>query len=125
MSTKFTYNSMSLQLICFTCRIMPSHLRRTPKQVPVLVEAAMARLGERLQKARKLRHMPQEQLASLSDVSVSTLRALEAGADGVSLGNALKVLKGLGLLDQFEDVLSMDRDPETVAYAERHLAARR
>lgn len=93
---------------------MPSRpFRRPPKHTPVLVKTAVERLAERLIVARKLREMTQEELARLSDVSLSTLRALESGADGVSLGNALKILQGLGLLEQIDALLDPQRDPES------------
>ncbi|WP_439687101.1 helix-turn-helix domain-containing protein [Cupriavidus oxalaticus] len=69
--------------------------------------------------------MTQEQLANLSDVSLSTLRALEDGADGVAIGNFLKVLQGLNLLSQVDELLDPRRDPETVAFAERHTSGGR
>ena len=81
----------------------------------------MQRFGQRLTTARKLRHMTQEDLAHLSDVSVSTLRSIEDGADGVALGNVLKVLQGLGLLDQFDSLLDPQRDPEAVEFAVRQV----
>lgn len=81
----------------------------------------MERLGQRLTLARKLRDMTQEQLAHLSDVSPSTLRSLEDGADGVGMGNFLKVLQGLNLLDQVDELLDPRRDPETVAFAKRQI----
>ena len=84
----------------------------------------MERLGQRLTLARKLRDMTQEQLAHLSDVSLSTLRSLEDGADGVGIGNILKVMQGLNLLDQIDELLDPRRDPETVAFAERQLGGR-
>jgi len=98
--------------------------RRPPKHTPVLVKASLERLGQRLILARKLREMTQEQLASLSDVSPSTLRSLEDGADGVSIGNVLKVLQGLHLLEQFDDLLDPRRDPEAILFAERQLGGR-
>ena len=45
-------------------------------------------------------------------------------SDGVALGNLLKVLQALGLLAQVEKLLDPHDDPETVAYAERHLRPR-
>lgn len=96
---------------------------RTPKPTPVLVQASLDRLGRRLARARKLRELTQEDLAHLSDVSLSTLRSLEAGADGVALGNFLKVLQGLNLLEQVEDWLDPRRDPETVNFVERRLGS--
>ncbi len=95
--------------------------RRSPKHIPILVKGSLERLGKRLIMARKLREMTQEQLASLSDVSPSTLRSLEEGADGVSIGNLLKVLQGLQLLGQLDELLDPRRDPEAIAFAERQV----
>lgn len=96
--------------------------RRPPKHTPVLVKASLERLGQRLVVARKLREMTQEQLANLSDVSPSTLRSLEEGADGVSIGNLLKVLQGLNLLGQIDEVLNPHHDPEATHFAMRQIA---
>lgn len=91
------------------------------RPTPVLVEAALARMGNRLKLARKLRGHTQEKLAMLADVSLSTLRALEAGADGVALGNVLKVFQALGLLAQVDQLLDLRADPQAAAFAERKL----
>lgn len=98
--------------------------RRQKKHTPVLVSAAMVRLGQRLTMARKLRQMTQEELAHLSDVSLSTLRSLEDGADGVSIGNFFKVLQGLNLQEQLEELLDPARDPEAVNFAIRKVGGR-
>lgn len=98
--------------------------RRSPKHTPVLVKGSLERFGQRLILARKLREMTQEQLAALSDVSPSTLRSLEDGADGVSIGNMLKVLDGLQLLEQMDALLDPRLDPEAVPFAERKAGVR-
>lgn len=104
---------------------MPTPPRRPPKHTPVLVKSSLQRLGQRLTLARKIREMTQEQLAILSDVSLSTVRSLEDGADGVAVGNLLKVLQGLNLLGQIEELLDPRHDPETVAFAQRRAGGRR
>lgn len=91
------------------------------KPVPVVVGGALERLGLRVRMARRLRGLTQEALGHLADVSTSTIRAMEAGAVGVSLGNFFKVLQALGLLSQAEQLLDPRDDPETVAYAQRQL----
>ncbi|RYH71050.1 MAG: helix-turn-helix domain-containing protein [Alcaligenaceae bacterium] len=98
-------------------------MRRTSpiRPVPVVVGGALERLGGRITLARKLRDLTQEELGHLADVSTSTVRSLEGGADGVALGNLLKVLQALGLLPQIERLLDPRDDPETLAYAERNL----
>ncbi|EJL78828.1 NADH:flavin oxidoreductase [Polaromonas sp. CF318] len=97
-------------------------MRKTPpsqpaKPTPVLIQAALQRLGKRLGTARKARQLTQEDLAHQSDVGTSTVRAIEAGMDGVSMGNFLKVMRGLQLLEEAEQLLDPKRDPEMVTYA--------
>ena len=93
------------------------------RPVPVVVGGALERLGTRLTLGRKLRGLTQEELGHLADVSTSTIRSLEDGAEGVAMGNFLKVLQALGLLDQVEKLLNPRDDPETLAYAERKLGS--
>lgn len=89
--------------------------------MPVVVSGALQRLGTRVTLARKLRGLTQQELGHLADVSISTVRALEDGAEGVGLGNFCKVLDALGLLDQLEQLLDARQDPETLAFAQRKL----
>lgn len=97
----------------------PRSARARP--VPVVVGSALERLGGRVTMARKLRGLTQEQLGHLADVSTSTVRSMEDGAEGVAMGNFFKVLQALGLLSQVEKLLDPREDPETLAYAERQL----
>lgn len=91
----------------------------------MVVGSALQDLCVRLTLARKLRGLTQEQLGHLADVSTSTVRALEAGAEGVAMANFFKVLQALGLLGQVGQLLDPRHDPETLAYAERQLRAPR
>ena len=103
--------------------IRPAPSPRSPRArpVPIVVGGALERLGLRVTMARKLRDLTQEELGRLADVSTSTVRSLEVGAEGVAMGNLLKVLQALGLLGQVEKLLDPRDDPETLAYAERNL----
>lgn len=105
--------------------ILPSPSLRSRKAhpVPVVVCGALERLGLRVTMARKLRGLTQEELGHLADVSTSTVRSLEGGAEGVALGNFLKVLQAVGLLSQVDKLLDPRDDPETLAYAERKLGS--
>jgi len=104
-------------------RLSPSPRSSRVRPVPIVVGSALERLGIRVTMARKLRGLTQEELAHLADVSTSTVRSMEGGADGVALGNFFKVLQALGLLSQVETLLDPREDPETVAYAQRHLGS--
>lgn len=89
-----------------------------------MVETGLVSLGARLAIARKARELTQADLAQLSDVGLSTVASLEAGYHGVSLGNLLKVLKGLDLLDEIDGWLSPSVDPAVVSFAKRKLGIR-
>lgn len=68
------------------------------KPIPVLVENSLLGLGSRIVIVRKARALSQVDLARLSDVGTSTVASLEAGYQGLSVGNLLKVIKALDLL---------------------------
>lgn len=101
--------------------LSPSLQSSRARPVPVVVGGALERLGVRVTMARKLRGLTQVELGHLADVSTSTVRSLEDGAEGVGMGNFLKVLQALGLLGQVEKLLDPRDDPETLAYAQRNL----
>ena len=97
----------------------------TSTVVPVLVERVLLEVGSRVALARKARELTQADLAQLADVGVSTVASLEAGYHGVSLGNFLKVLKGLDLLEQADGWLAPALDPAMVRFATKKLGGRR
>ena len=92
------------------------------KPVPVALTATLIDLGQRFAQTRRARELTQEDLANLADVSRSTIKALEGGHHGVSLGNTLKVFKALGLLEQIDQLLDPTHDKEMIQYAQRKLA---
>jgi len=94
---------------------------RLAKPTPVLVQQALIGLGERLVMARKARELTQADLAILANVGISTVASLEGGQDGVAIANLLKVLSALKLLDQAQQLLQPERDPEMVRFALRAL----
>ncbi|WP_427914114.1 helix-turn-helix domain-containing protein [Ramlibacter sp. MMS24-I3-19] len=93
--------------------------------VPYEVQKATRELGENVRIARKRRRMLQGELAQKAGVGEKTIRRLEKGDDGVSVGNALSVLWALGLLstaralanpetDEHGKTLELARLPERV-----------
>lgn len=80
---------------------MGHKIRRTPPQL----KRALRSLGEDLTTWRKLRGLTQAQLADRSDVARTTLIRLEDGDGGVSTENLLRVLRGLGVLDDLTSSL--------------------
>ena len=61
------------------------------------VSTVRQELGRALKDARKEAGLTQVQLAELVDLSDRTVRDVEKGASGVSLGAALKIVDALGL----------------------------
>jgi transcriptional regulator with XRE-family HTH domain len=75
------------------------------RKIPPQLGRALRALGEDLTAWRKLRGLTQAQLADRSDVARTTLIRLEDGDGGVSTENLLRVLRGLGVLDQLTAAL--------------------
>lgn len=88
---------------------------------PILVQQVLHQMGKRAHIVRKARRMTQEDLAHLAGVGISTIAAIEGGREGVALGNLLKVLKALDLLDQAAGLFSLD-DPALKEFALSRLA---
>ena len=74
------------------------------------VAAAVRRLGAGIQLARRRRRFRQRDLAERMGVSVSTVRSLEAGSPGVSIGNVAMALLALGNLPLLDDLTDAARD---------------
>ena len=66
------------------------------KSISPGASAALRNLGRGIQLARRRRRIRQRDLAARMGVSVSTLRALEAGEPGVSMGSLAMALLSLG-----------------------------
>jgi transcriptional regulator with XRE-family HTH domain len=69
------------------------------------VRRALRSLGEEVVTWRKLRGLTQTQLADRSGVSRNTLNRLERGDGGISTENLLRILRGLGILDDLSQAL--------------------
>lgn len=81
------------------------------KHTPVLVQDALAELGQGLAQRRKSMHLTQTDLATQAGVGLSTVVSLEKGHDGVSLGNLAKVLDVLEMLGQLGHLGTETRRP--------------
>lgn len=77
--------------------------------LPFEVTKVARELGMNVRIARKRRRMLQGELAQKAGVGEKTIRRLEQGDDGVSIGNVLSVLWALGLLPTARALA----DPET------------
>ena len=77
---------------------------------PFEVTKAARELGENVRIARKRRRLRQVELAQKVGVTEKTLRRLEGGDAGVSIGTVLSVLWALGLLSNVKMLADPDRD---------------
>ncbi len=83
---------------------------KSNQSLPEEVRAALARLGENLKTARKRRRISEARMADLALVSRDTIRRLEAGNEGVSLGVLASALWALGLDADLAKVADPARD---------------
>jgi len=70
--------------------------RRT---TPLPVRRAQRQIAEHIVTWRKLRGLTQAQLADRSGVARGTLQRIEAAEHGISVESLLRILRGLGLLE--------------------------
>lgn len=70
----------------------------------------LRKLGNDISIARKRRQFTQKQLAESASVNVSTIRRLENGDQGISLGTLSMVMLVLGESQRIADLLDVARD---------------
>ena len=80
------------------------------RRISPRASAALRDLGRGIQLARRRRRVRQRDLAARMGVSVSTLRALEAGEPGVSMGSFAMALLTLGILSRLDDLGDVGQD---------------
>lgn len=71
--------------------------KTTPHRLLPAVHRLLAELGTQLRLARLRRRLSQQQVCDRAGISRPTLREIERGAPGVSLGTLAAVLQVLGL----------------------------
>lgn len=74
------------------------------------VRRVIRSLGSDIRTARLRRRFAQKDLASLMGVSIGTVRRIEAGDPGISIGNLAMALLCLGCLDNIESLLTDSND---------------
>ena len=74
------------------------------------VRRVIRSLGSDIRTARLRRRFAQKDLASLMGVSIGTVRRIEAGDPGISIGNLAMALLCLGCLDNIESLLADSDD---------------
>jgi transcriptional regulator with XRE-family HTH domain len=83
--------------------------KRPTWPTPVPVQRALRQLGADIVTWRKLQRLTAAQVADRAGVDVKTLRSLEHAEGSVSLENALRVARAIGVLDK----LAASLDPYT------------
>lgn len=96
----------------------------TPHRPPLAVRRALRKLGLDIRDARRRRRLPAEVVAERAFTSRPTLRRIEAGDTGVSIGIYAAVLQALGLLDGLEQLADPSRDEAGLAMASAALPKR-
>jgi transcriptional regulator with XRE-family HTH domain len=81
--------------------------RRSSTPLPA-TQRVLAELGQNIRLARTRRELSAELLAERAGMSRPTLRAIERGDVGVTLGSVANVLDSLGLVDELARVARDD-----------------
>jgi transcriptional regulator with XRE-family HTH domain len=96
----------------------------TPHRPSLAVRRALRKLGEDIYNARRRRGLPAEIVAERAFTSRPTLRRVEKGDHGVSIGAYAAVLQALGLLDGLESLAAPAQDEVGLATAVEDLPQR-
>ena len=86
-------------------RYMTPKIENQRQTAPLPVRRAQRQMADHIVAWRKLRGLTQAQLADRSGVARGTLQRIEAAEKGVSVENLLRVLRGLGLLENLPRAL--------------------
>ena len=79
-----------------------------------VAEDCLVRLGERISALRRIRRLPQADLAAKAGVGLSTIAAIEAGSPTVQIGFYMAVLFAVDALQGVDEVALLAQDPLAV-----------
>ncbi|WP_396214043.1 type II toxin-antitoxin system HipA family toxin [Gemmatimonas sp.] len=91
---------------------MPSATIRNAQRAPARVVDVASSMGSNIALARKRRRLRLADVAAKAGITIPTLRAVEAGNVGTSVGAYIAVLWALGLEDGLLPVATLEFDPE-------------
>lgn len=83
-------------------------MARTTAPLLPATEELLRQFGERLRLARQRRHLSAKQVAERAGMTPMTLRSLERGGSGVTIGAYLAVLQVLGLEKELDQIALAD-----------------
>src|SRR5581483_1446628 len=84
---------------------------RNASTLPIPVLRSLRKLGQDIRDARRRRRIPAAILAARASISRTTLNKIEAGDEGVYIGNYAAVLFALGLADRIANLADVTEDP--------------
>ena len=96
----------------------------TPHRPSIAVRRTLRKLGGDIRDARRRRGLPAEIVAERAFTSRPTLRRIEEGDHGVSIGIYAAVLQALGMLDGLGQLADPGSDAAGLAIAADHLPQR-
>ncbi|MEB3288013.1 MAG: helix-turn-helix transcriptional regulator [Vampirovibrionales bacterium] len=96
----------------------------TPHRPSLAVRRMLQKLGSDIKDARRYRGLPAEVLAERAFTSRPTLRRIESGDYGVSIGIYASVLHALGLLEGLGELADLAKDKTGSAMASQRLPKR-
>ncbi len=91
---------------------MSSATIRNAQRAPARVVDVASSMGRNIALARKRRRLRLADVAAKAGITIPTLRAVEAGNVGTSVGAYIAVLWALGLEDGLLPVATLEFDPE-------------
>ena len=91
---------------------MSRHTIRNPDGVPARIVDVATTIGRNIAIARKRRRLRLVDLAGMAGTTIPTVRAVEAGNIGTSIGAYIGVLWALGMEDALVSVATPEADPE-------------
>jgi hypothetical protein len=97
---------------------------RSTSALPLPVKRALAKLGDDIRSARLRRRIPTTIMAARAFITRTTLRKVERGDPGVSLGTYATVLFILGLVSRLPDLADVRSDDVGLQLEEERLPQR-